>query len=56
MKYLEKEELLSIEGGSVNITAALINAIARIGGTILELGRTIGSSIVRLRSGKICKM
>ena len=56
MKQLNKEELLSINGGAINITAALINAIARIGGTILELGRTIGTSIVRLRNGKICKL
>ena len=55
MKKLDKDYLLSIKGG-INITAALINAIARIGGTILELGRTVGTSIVRLRSGKICKM
>ena len=55
MKKLDNQQLLTIKGG-INITAALINAIARIGGTILELGRTVGTSIVRLRSGKICKM
>lgn len=52
---LAKEELLQIDGG-INISATLINAIARIGGIILELGRTVGTTIVRLKTGKICKM
>ena len=54
MKYLTKKELLNIDGG-VAITAALLNAIARMGGVILEFGRTVGTVIVRLRTGQICK-
>ncbi len=52
---LTKEELLKVEGG-INISAALINSIARIGGIILEFGRTVGTTIIRLKTGKICKL
>ena len=55
MKYLTKNELMEIDGG-VAITAALINAIARMGGVILDFGRTVGTVIVRLKSGQICKL
>ena len=54
MKKLNQEELLQISGG-LNITASLINSIARIGNTLLELGRSIGTAIIRLYKGKACK-
>ena len=54
MHVLSNNELKDINGG-VAITAALINAIARIGGVILDLGRTVGTVIVRLKTGQICR-
>lgn len=54
MKKLSKQELLNIDGG-INITSTLLNSIARLGGVILDFGRTIGTIIVRLRTGQICR-
>ncbi len=55
MNKLTKEELIQIVGGSTNIfTATFLNAIARCINSILDVGRAIGSSIARLKSGNIC--
>lgn len=48
---LEKEELLSINGGS---TAAYITALVRGINSILELGRSLGTAFRRVFTGKIC--
>lgn len=52
MIKLNKEELLNVDGGA--ITASLINSFARAGSLLLELGRSLGSAIRRLYSGKTC--
>ena len=49
MKLLD-EELLTTYGGAINLNSTFLNSIARVVSTILELGRTIGSSISRLRN------
>jgi len=49
---LTKQELLVITGGT--ITATFINSIARGITTITDLGRSLGSAIRRIVSGKIC--
>ena len=49
---LNEEQLTNIQGGA--ITAAMLNAASRALSTILELGRTVGSSIRRLFSGNYC--
>ena len=49
---LQKEELVNVVGGA--ITATLINALARAVTTILDLGRTLGSSIRRSRTKNYC--
>ena len=54
MQVLTHNELKNIDGG-VAITAALLNAIARMGGIILDFGRTVGTIIVRLRTGQVCR-
>ena len=51
---LKKQELLQIEGGA--ITATLINSLARAINTMMNLGRSVGSAIVRIYKGKICKI
>ncbi len=51
---LSDKELLKIKGGA--ITASLINAIARGISTIADLGRSVGTAIRRLVSGKICSI
>lgn len=53
MKELTKEKQLKIVGGAVSAT--LWNAINKSVTLILELGRTLGSSIRRLTEGNLCK-
>ena len=51
---MRKEELVMIKGGSW-FSAALINSVARVINTALELGRSLGTSIRMTISGKICR-
>jgi len=56
MKEINNEkELLSIEGG-MDISGSLINAFNVGIKTILEVGRSFGTSIRRLISGNLCKI
>ncbi len=52
---LEKRELLTIVGG-INISGTLINSIVKGINSILDLGRSLGSSIRRIWSGNICTL
>lgn len=45
MNYLSNEELCAIKGGAINGT--FLNAMTRMFSTLLEVGRAIGSSIIR---------
>ncbi len=54
MKKLDKEELLDIKGGA--ITGTYVNAIVRGIESLLELGRSFGSSIRRWMSNDICRL
>lgn len=47
-------EINEIRGGAGTITATFLNSLARVITTILDLGRTIGSSIRRSRTGNLC--
>lgn len=47
---LKEVELYEIKGGGV--TATFLNSVARIISTVLDLGRTVGSSIRRIYSVK----
>ena len=49
---LENSKLINIYGGGW--TAAYLNAAARAANTILDLGRTVGTSIRRFFSKKYC--
>lgn len=53
MKELKVEELYLIQGG-INWTASLFNGISKGINSILELGRSLGSSIRRIMTGKLC--
>ena len=52
-KYLSKEELKNIDGGS-SITGSLITAFIEGIKTVRSLGRSLGSSIRRLKEKKLC--
>lgn len=49
---MRDEELKQIKGGA--ITATWISAFARGINSILDLGRSLGSSIRRLQNGRLC--
>ena len=53
MVELKKEEMLKISGGS-GISATWLNAISRAVSTLMDLGRSLGTSIRRSISGKVC--
>ncbi len=51
---LNNKELLMIKGGAVN--SAIINAIVKGISILIELGRSLGSSIRRASSGQTCEI
>ena len=54
MIILGNEELFNIRGGS--ISGSLINAFARGLEALLDLGRSLGNAVRRIRSNAICKL
>ena len=52
---LKREELLNIEGG-LSISGALLNSFSRGIEIILELGRSFGTSLRRVRDDKVCPL
>ena len=52
MNILDEKTLVKIKGGSISST--MLNAVSRLITTILELGRTIGSSIYRYKKKNYC--
>ena len=56
MRELNNKELLTINGGASWFSASFLNAAARAMNTLLELGRSLGSSIRRSMRGKYCKI
>ncbi len=53
MERLEKLELIEMTGG-FSITGALIKELTNAGKAIYDLGRSLGSSIRRISSNKLC--
>ena len=56
MKKLNKEEMLEINGGSISITASFVNALSNAAETLLELGRSLGSSLRRIFENNSCSL
>ena len=52
----EKQELLQIEGGALNVSGAILDAFKGCANTILDIGRSLGSAIRRLAFGSLCKI
>lgn len=55
MEKLNKQQLANINGG-VNISGTLINAFVRGINAFLDLGRSIGTAIRRVSTGRVCKV
>lgn len=54
MEIIKEEELKTTIGGA--ISASMISAVVRGINSLLDLGRSVGTAIRRLRSGKICSL
>lgn len=52
MRELTKKELFAVEGGA--ISATYINALVKGIEALLELGRSLGTSIHRWMNGSVC--
>lgn len=52
---LKSEELLNVKGGA-NFSAALLNSLSRIVTVIFELGKSIGTSLRRVKEKNYCKI
>lgn len=50
---MDKQELLKIVGG-VSITATLVGYLYKAANSIFDIGRSLGSSIRRIKEGKMC--
>lgn len=51
---LENYKLVEITGGAWN--ASVINAVVRLIGSLVDIGRMIGSSLRRAISGQYCQI
>ena len=51
---MSNKAMLQIKGGASGINGTLISAISRVLGLVLEIGRAIGSSISRYKTGSKC--
>ena len=54
MERMEEYELIELNGGGFNITGAVVNALTSAGKAIYELGRSLGDSIRRISTNKLC--
>ena len=54
MVVLTDRELMKVEGGG--LTATFLNALARCVSTVMNLGKSLGTSIRRIISGKVCPL
>ncbi len=54
MIELKKDELLQISGGANWLSASFLNAVSRAVSTLMDLGRSLGTSIRRTISGQVC--
>lgn len=52
MDNIDIEKQKEIVGGGIS---TLLNSMVKVSNFILELGRSLGSSISRMRSGKYCR-
>ncbi len=55
MKKINKEQMKKVTGG-FNITASFITALVRGINSVMDVGRSLGTSIRRATSGKFCPL
>ena len=55
MKKINNEQMKKVTGG-FNITASFITALVRGINSVMDVGRSLGTSIRRATSGKFCPL
>lgn len=55
MQKLNRQQLANINGG-INISGTLINAVVKGINAFLDLGRSVGTAIRRVSTGRVCKV
>lgn len=55
MRKLNNQELMEIEGGAT-LTASFLNAASRALSTLMDIGRSLGTSIRRMINGSYCSI
>ena len=57
MRELDNKELLNIDGGATNwFSATFLNAASRALSTLMDLGRSLGTAIIRTINGSVCPL
>ena len=51
---MSNQELIMVRGGGFMVSSTYLNSLARVINSVLELGRTFGTSIRMFISGKKC--
>lgn len=51
---LDQKELLMITGGATSVSGTLLNAVAKLISTVLDIGRVIGSAFSMVKNRTKC--
>lgn len=51
---MTNEELIKVYGGADSITSSLINSLCKLAEEVYEFGRSLGSSLRKLRDHNLC--
>ncbi len=54
IEIIKHDELMNINGGSVNFSGAILGSLVKGFNSFLDIGRSLGTSIRRLFSGSLC--
>ena len=54
MDILKKEEMISVKGGAIDFSSALLNAMMRTVAVMFSMGQAVGSAIRRAINGNYC--
>ena len=54
MDILKKEEMISVKGGAIDFSSALLNAMMRTVSVMFSMGQAVGSAIRRAINGNYC--
>jgi len=52
----DKDKLLQIQGGALNVSGAILNAFKGCTNTIMDIGRSLGNSLRRIIFGQLCRI